>query len=149
MENFGGYARIARSIYNVPPASNPTRPQGVSGGGATLPFADEKVLITDLQKYGDLSLFNFNAGVTSLRALTRPAVMRTFVCVQNISTSAVYVNFGGDASVGSGFLLGAAASAGTQGGAIFFDAWVPQGELYVIAASANSQIIVGFCDKAP
>lgn len=114
-----------------------------------LPVAPEKVYVSDPQAFGEMSLFPFTVGTSSIRILVSSATARTFLSIQNQSANAVYVNFGSNAAVGTGFLLSPGVPASNiAGGDIWFDTWLPQGDVYAIASGAGSVVMVGYCNKA-
>ena len=147
---FGRDPRARASVYAVPGATHTTRELSLSAGvqAQQLPLAQEKVIVIEPQRAGDMSLFNAAIGTTSIQILTIPATTRTFLCIQNVSAAAIWVNFGSAAEVGTGLILSAGVPASNiAGGSIFFDAWVPQGDVYAIATAAASQIVVSYSNK--
>jgi hypothetical protein len=137
------------SIYSQPQSWRTQRDEADAAAASVDPDAfPEGFLVSEPQRYPDAALIPFNVGLVSQLVLTRTDTARVLLVIQNISAAPVWVNFGSNAGINNGLLLDAGVPATpAAGGAIFFDAAVPQGEVFAISNAANSTIIVLYANK--
>jgi len=124
---------------------NPYGGGGLLAGNAGEPLSTVPVI--DPQRYGEINVANVNlTGAPGQVALPSSPTLRTLLVIQNTGLTRVWVNFGDAASVQNGILL-AAGTATEPGGSVFFDAMVPQNQVFALSVSAAGSISVVYCDK--
>lgn len=136
-----------RSRGNLAPWSSPSyipgrphnlplqAPQGNLGAGAgsttqQAPGSSNPVAVSDAYRYASLVDLNIVVGTDSVKFLDQPIGKRNFLLLRNAGAAAIYIGFGGAASVNSTVQLAA-------GALLLFDTVVPQDDLYVAGAGAS------------
>jgi hypothetical protein len=98
---------------------------------------------TEPQKYGQVTTQNGVASTIDLFVLAKPSSTRVFLVIQNNDTlQNLFVTFGGVATTTFGLRV-------TPGQALFFDAFVPQDDIHIIADGGTPSFIVAYSNKGP
>lgn len=107
----------------------------------TLPSASS-VDIIQSNKYGQVIHNPLNIQVISSLILRSSSSRRTFLSISNSHpTNSMFVRFGADSDITSGQQLF------PNGGTMFFDDFIPQDDIYIIANGANTNGLMMYSNK--
>lgn len=104
---------------------------------------DELNFVADTMRYGDFVHLSFTVGQAGLDSpiLTRPQNKRIVLIIQNTHGSLpLFVGFGVQPSATNGLRVGAGQNA-------FFDAVVPQSDVYLLGGGANVTGLITYCNQ--
>jgi hypothetical protein len=129
---------LQRSGYILPPVFERYKT------GQPAPVITRKspdVIALERQKYGDLTNINFSAGVADAVFLLRPVTTRIHLLIQNThATQVLSVAFDRNSAGGVGFVL-------TAGASVFYDIYVPQGDVHISANLAATTGVIAFSNQ--
>lgn len=99
------------------------------------------VPVVDRMKYGDPINMTLNIGTVNQAVLAAATSRRTFLAIfNNHAVQNMFLVFGGEATTVVGMRIPA-------GGSIFFDAFVPQGEVNLIASAAGTDGVLAYAEQ--
>jgi hypothetical protein len=97
--------------------------------------------VTDGQKYGSVTNLSGVGSVADQLVLAKASSTRVFLAVQNNDTvQNLFVAFGGVATAGSGVKI-------APGQTLFFDAFVPQDDIHIVADGGTPAFVVFYSNK--
>jgi hypothetical protein len=97
--------------------------------------------VTDGQKYGSVTNLSGSGTTADQLVLARSSSTRVFLAIQNNdTTNNLFVAFGGSATTGSGIKI-------APGQTLFFDAFIPQDDIHVVADAGTPAFVVFYSNK--